>query len=50
MDNNLDQSKDFLFYSSNDGRIKVQVILIRQNEMYRFCKTKCNFLVQNEMC
>jgi len=24
--------------------------LIRQNEMYRFCKTKCDFFVQNEMC
>ena len=25
-------------------------LLIRQNEMYRFCKTKCDFFVQNEMC
>lgn len=25
-------------------------MLIRQNEMYRFCKTKCDFFVQNEMC
>ena len=32
MDNNLDQSKDFLFYSSNDGRIKVQVIVDGVND------------------
>ena len=25
-------------------------LLIRQNEMYHLCKTKCDFFVQNEMC
>ena len=33
--------------SPNDRKV---LYLIRQNEMYRFCKTKCDFFVQNEMC
>ena len=27
----------------------VKVTLIRQNEMYCFCKTKCDYFLQNEM-
>ena len=35
----------------NINALMVQLgTLIRQNEMYRFCKTKCDFFVQNEMC
>ena len=36
-------------YLSHEN-VSVTCVLIRQNEMYRFCKTKCDFFVQNEMC
>ena len=37
-------------YKEELPSLLIRPILIRQNEMYRFCKTKCDFFVQNEMC
>ena len=43
----LTRNKDANFVNSLVGKVAG---LIRQNEMCRFYKTKCDFFVQNEMC
>ena len=39
-----------LFKLEDDAALFSTPSLIRQNEMYCFCKTKCDYFLQNEMC